>query len=1393
MEILDKNLALKIEEAKKSILKYTLLKGLSILAIVIFSFALFHFILDLTFHLGNTVRLIFFVVGIILSLLALLIKVILPYFKKIPDESIALKIEKIYPELKDRFISTLQFANSIERRELLGSEQLIEALSGETVEYVRPLDVREVVKYSMLKKFFIVAGLLILLVGMNKIIFPDIFGIWWSRLWNYSSDATPFALTQIEVLEKNVKVAEGESLTLNAEISGKLIDKVTLFYQLPNETWASAEFGKKTDKQFRYDFMQVNRPFSYYCTAGDSKTPVYSVKVYPRPEVVKLSLKYNYPEYTGLSSKEEANATGRIEALKGTSIIFRAIINTEVKKAELVVKISETNKKSYNFSCNKNIITGRIKIEEGGEYLINLLSKEDFESKFPFKGQIQSLEDRPPVVEITKPGREISRTPNGVVNLLIQAMDDFAITSMKVVGAKLGNKDWQVNKEIGYEVPKEMPKAGIGTYLLELSGFKLKSGDTFEYKAQAKDNNPTPSIGESDVCRVIILSEEDIEKEQINRMISLVDQLNKNLKEQEGLKKEASELNQTEKDMLASRAHSMAEKQMTIEKGMEKAANELNDLKNERVENKLEPKEKIKELGEWGDKANFISKDMKVAAGDLAKTSKENFSNKNKEEIDAEQEDIVKNMKDLQNELQAAVAQSKLEKDLAEIIKKSREAEGETKDIAKQMLKEGRTEPSDEVKEKIKDAKKDLGEAGNKYQQWKDELNKQSQEQPLLKNVAKEASKEANPSASMGKAQQNLDDKKSTEALKNEQEAIKGLEDLKDKLMAANEMIKKFQNDQKLISQARRESERAEKAAKQAEQNAQDAQNNAKKAEDAKEPNAKQTKEQADKANDMAQQARKHANQSKEEADKTEEEMKKTGEKGDKQENLIDPLQTLLNAKKHALKAKEEADKAEQFAQKAKEEFNKTRPPKDVALEEFAQNLEGLNKELFGIYTDQKDIRELTDKNVEKSEYNKKDINEPLAKSEYDLSRKYDNFTKALEKMYGKVLKEFEDQQKLIGQLAEVVANTKKFPIKKDMKKTKDELEYHRYKKSLPIEDNIILNLELLLFGSPQGMELPGGKKPEQKDKTNEPRNENELVWYKKKPPNSPQKPFTLYDLEKKTDALREKLEDVLQLQKTLYENTKTRLKAKVPEVKNEDLNEPLYLNQNGIKGQYDIFKKELKKLLKEIEQYTLQLTKLKSPTPEQQKEIKRHMGLRKEVNMVNNTIKGKDDYIAKKLNASKYNLKFHKYKPSAMSQGKAIEALELLLYGPDKPPMEGPPKEKEFQYEWARKQERMKQPSESEDEKKKKEEQEKKEKEDKEKKEEKKKPTEQPAQNPYDMEAKKALDKKFAQEYGGTWDRLPDRQLERFLEKRLEFFPSEYGWKEQVKEYYKKLNKTNY
>src|SRR5204863_2726691 len=129
-------------------------------------------------------------------------------------------------------------------------------------------------------------------------------------------------------------------------------------------------------------------------------------------------------------------------------------------------------------------LTGRFTIDRQGFYRIELEGPRGEHVAASPQYTIDVLDDQPPSVSITKPGRDTSATPVEELFIEAKADDDFGVRQLQLVYSINGGADKSVKL---VEAPKARQElsAGHTVYLEELG---LKPGAAVSYYARALDN-----------------------------------------------------------------------------------------------------------------------------------------------------------------------------------------------------------------------------------------------------------------------------------------------------------------------------------------------------------------------------------------------------------------------------------------------------------------------------------------------------------------------------------------------------------------------------------------------------------------------------------------------------------------------------------------------------------------------------------------------------------------------------------------------------------------------------------------------------------------------------------------------------------------------------------------
>jgi hypothetical protein len=268
---------------------------------------------------------------------------------------------------------------------------------------------------------------------------------------------------------------------------------------------------------------QVRNGFFYKVTGGDDATPEYRVTVRSAPLLTGVNVTYHYRPYVGWpdDSSQDAN----LEALRGTEVVVVAHTNRTVKSGQVHLDGSDGSKRDVPGETvpeDSQALRARFVLDQSGKYCVWFTSTEDEKNADPKFFDIKVLPDKPPQVELAKPGADITLPANGTLSLEGLATDDFGLTQitlrLKWPGKETVLRPRPYRKDKSFRFPD-------GTYpkTLEYKDFvalerltdehdapvRLERGDILEYWLEALDtcdypDPKKPNVGESKHFKVMI-------------------------------------------------------------------------------------------------------------------------------------------------------------------------------------------------------------------------------------------------------------------------------------------------------------------------------------------------------------------------------------------------------------------------------------------------------------------------------------------------------------------------------------------------------------------------------------------------------------------------------------------------------------------------------------------------------------------------------------------------------------------------------------------------------------------------------------------------------------------------------------------------------------------------
>ena len=295
-----------------------------------------------------------------LALAALITRVVARMLRDFHFEALALVLERRFPQLNDRLITSVQLAKPSAHYPELTADMLHRTVD-EVGAMATALPLREVFDFRPLKTVVAAVVLLIASIAGFAMLFPGAFSTWYHRNVVFADEYWPRASELELVVLANpgervrqfrdgvYKHPRGADLTLLASVpEGKKIpERVRLNYRYQERGGGDAGyFSKLGESQFRITVKGLQHSSDLTITGGDyyNRRP-YVVEVVDEPAVDRIVLDCLYPAYTRMN-EVNADATEFVrtpvsvqatrQALPvGTDLIFRAEGNKELAAARI--------------------------------------------------------------------------------------------------------------------------------------------------------------------------------------------------------------------------------------------------------------------------------------------------------------------------------------------------------------------------------------------------------------------------------------------------------------------------------------------------------------------------------------------------------------------------------------------------------------------------------------------------------------------------------------------------------------------------------------------------------------------------------------------------------------------------------------------------------------------------------------------------------------------------------------------------------------------------------------------------------------------------------------------------------------------------------------------------
>ncbi len=245
---------------------------------------------------------------------------VLPQWRKVTDEQVALYLEECEPSLETAILSALEAEKQSASHSPALAQQLVQqAIQRCTnLERGRRLETRPMKQYATVIGGTIAAAILIFLVG------PAYLRQGASALLLMAGDVLEASPYRIDVKPGSTTVPRGSDQVITATVQGFEADKAELLIRKSvNAPFEHVPMVFNSDsKTFEGMLFDLPGSIDYFVESGGVRSSVFTMHAADLPYVKQLEMEYVFPAYTGLAPRKIENG-GDIAVLQGTQVRLR--------------------------------------------------------------------------------------------------------------------------------------------------------------------------------------------------------------------------------------------------------------------------------------------------------------------------------------------------------------------------------------------------------------------------------------------------------------------------------------------------------------------------------------------------------------------------------------------------------------------------------------------------------------------------------------------------------------------------------------------------------------------------------------------------------------------------------------------------------------------------------------------------------------------------------------------------------------------------------------------------------------------------------------------------------------------------------------------------------------
>lgn len=481
MKQLDPKLVALLDSLRHRIRRYVVLDSLlAILVVVLGAFWLGLAIDFLPVKLGGTemprsARSVLLVsVGVVL--LAIVATLLIGRLvRPLPDDSLALLVERHHPQLGGRLVTAVQLCRDGRQGDAHASA-LLRRVHAEAAELIRRVDPDRLFRWEPLARKAAVAGPLLLSVVVLAILSPDTLGHAAGRLtlltdapWPRradlemvgvelpvvsASDEASEAIESMTFDDRTLQLPRGSNPTLRirARAEGAVVPTVcTMHYRTADGTYGQSNMrrvGRVVDgyQSFILDgspLSGLSESMTIDIRGLDDRLEGYRIEAVPPPAITDMTVRMRYPDYLRLAGSGmfdlETGYRAGLRVREGSDVTLVASGSQPLAAIDIFLQTADGKPQPPEIRYSEDRTQARLTLEDVSRATTIRMVPEDeqgISAQAPFRYFLGVVQDEPPEVDLRLEGIGSAVTPVARIPVKTTADDDYGVDGLSVTVAR---------------------------------------------------------------------------------------------------------------------------------------------------------------------------------------------------------------------------------------------------------------------------------------------------------------------------------------------------------------------------------------------------------------------------------------------------------------------------------------------------------------------------------------------------------------------------------------------------------------------------------------------------------------------------------------------------------------------------------------------------------------------------------------------------------------------------------------------------------------------------------------------------------------------------------------------------------------------------------------------